>query len=78
MHPPQTHLSALGLWLVNYIALFIKLSFDIRECGMQYSPHKKAVPERTLRFGTATDFAIESAAVEGGYSKPTYVFVPRV
>mmetsp|Transcript_26964 Transcript_26964/g.50996 ORF Transcript_26964/g.50996 Transcript_26964/m.50996 type:complete len:327 (-) Transcript_26964:278-1258(-) len=43
-----------------------------------YSPHKKAVPERTLRFGTATDFAIESAAVEGGYSKPTYVFVPRV
>lgn len=43
-----------------------------------YSPPKKAIPERTLRFGTATDFAIESAAVEGSYSKPTYVFVPRV
>eukprot|EP00238_Polyblepharides_amylifera_P010092 CAMPEP_0196590278 /NCGR_PEP_ID=MMETSP1081-20130531/66176_1 /TAXON_ID=36882 /ORGANISM="Pyramimonas amylifera, Strain CCMP720" /LENGTH=326 /DNA_ID=CAMNT_0041913341 /DNA_START=37 /DNA_END=1017 /DNA_ORIENTATION=+ len=43
-----------------------------------YTPAKKAVPERMLRFGTATDFAVENASIEGGYSKPSYVFVPRV
>mmetsp|Transcript_14471 Transcript_14471/g.30968 ORF Transcript_14471/g.30968 Transcript_14471/m.30968 type:complete len:308 (-) Transcript_14471:291-1214(-) len=43
-----------------------------------FSPPKKAIPGKTLRFGTATEFAVENAMVEGAYSKPTYVFVPRV
>jgi hypothetical protein len=43
-----------------------------------FSPPKKAISGKTLRFGTATDFAVENTTVEGSYSKPTYVFVPRV
>jgi hypothetical protein len=43
-----------------------------------YEPTTKALPERTLRFGTAKEFALETAAVDGSYSKPTYVFMPRI
>jgi hypothetical protein len=43
-----------------------------------YMPTTKALPECTLRFGTAKEFALETAAVDGSYSKPTYVFMPRI
>ena len=65
--------SSLPLYLIC-----IRLPDGVGVLCTQYSPTKKAVPERTLRFGTATDFAIENAAVEGSYSKPSYVFTPRV
>lgn len=42
-----------------------------------YAPARRPVPEKDLRFGTATEFAIEQATIEGSYSKPTLVYETR-
>mmetsp|Transcript_40978 Transcript_40978/g.49730 ORF Transcript_40978/g.49730 Transcript_40978/m.49730 type:complete len:316 (-) Transcript_40978:314-1261(-) len=43
----------------------------------QYAPPRVKTDGRTLRFGTASDFAQERATIDGNYSKPTLVMETR-